>query len=137
MGASKYGGRFNKIGGPALYTSLKPEHALREANQVGALQPTTLVSYRADLEPIFDTTDPSLMSEYEISSIDLAVEDWRDRMLRGESVPSQEFAERLIEDGYVGVLVRSFAPANADGMNIVLWEWSDLEVVDDENRLKP
>ncbi len=136
LGASKYGGRFNKIGRPALYTSLRPEHALREANQVGALQPTTLVSYEADLEPIFDTTDPSLMVEYETSIIDLAVEDWRDRMLSGKPVSSQDFAERLIDDGFVGMLVRSFAPANADGMNIVLWEWSDLTVIDDENRLK-
>ncbi len=48
-GAELYGGRFNQKGIPALYTALDPATALREANQVGSLQPTLLVSYRADL----------------------------------------------------------------------------------------
>ena len=39
-GAEKYGGRINRVGRPALYTSLDPDTALREANQVGTLQPT-------------------------------------------------------------------------------------------------
>ena len=36
-----------------LYTSLSIMTALREANQVGSLQPTTLVSYDADIEQGF------------------------------------------------------------------------------------
>ena len=52
-GAELYGGRFNAKGTPALYTSLDPATALREANPVGRPQPTTLVSYKADLGPIF------------------------------------------------------------------------------------
>jgi RES domain-containing protein len=42
--AELYGGRFNPKGVPALSTSLAVLTALREANQVGNLQPTTLVS---------------------------------------------------------------------------------------------
>ncbi len=54
-GAERYGGRFYRKGIPALYISLSIMTALREANQIGALQPTTLVSYDAEFEHIFDT----------------------------------------------------------------------------------
>ena len=56
-GAELYGGRFNPKGMPALYTSLSVMTALKEANQVGNLQPTTLVSYDAEIEGIFDSRD--------------------------------------------------------------------------------
>ncbi|MEM9765192.1 MAG: RES family NAD+ phosphorylase, partial [Pseudomonadota bacterium] len=51
-GAALHGGRFNARGTPALYLSLSPATALREANQVGTLQPTTLVAYEAALDPL-------------------------------------------------------------------------------------
>ncbi|MYA90074.1 MAG: RES domain-containing protein, partial [Boseongicola sp. SB0662_bin_57] len=54
-GAKLFGGRFNARGTPALYTALSPAVALREASQAGSLQPTVLVSCRADLGPVFDT----------------------------------------------------------------------------------
>ena len=54
-GAELYGGRFNPKGAPALYTSLSVLTALREANQVGHLQPTTLVCYEADIGNVFDS----------------------------------------------------------------------------------
>ncbi|WP_234702898.1 MULTISPECIES: RES family NAD+ phosphorylase [Thalassobacter] len=56
-GADLCGGRFNAKGTLALYTSLDPTTAFRETNQVGSLQPTILVSYKAYLGPIFDTRD--------------------------------------------------------------------------------
>jgi len=49
-GAELYGGRFNARGTPAFYTSLTIMTALKEANQVGSLQPTTLASYEADMK---------------------------------------------------------------------------------------
>ena len=60
-GAERYGGRFNPKGMPALYCSLTALTALREANQVGNLQPTTLVSYEADIEGVFDGRDEAAL----------------------------------------------------------------------------
>ena len=140
-GAELYGGRFNAKGTPALYTALDPATALREANQVGTLQPTILVSYRADLGPIFDTRDPQALEQREMSAETLADPGWRAAMLAGNPVPTQDFAQGLISEGFAGLLIRSYAKgASETNLNIVLWQWNGdgctLDVVDDEDRLK-
>jgi RES domain-containing protein len=63
-GAGLYGGRFNPKGMLALYASLSPMPALREANQVGALQPIVLVAYEADIRPVFDTREAEALSAF-------------------------------------------------------------------------
>lgn len=140
-GAELYGGRFNARGTPALYTALDPATALREANQVGTLQPTILVSYRANLGPIFDARDPQALEQREMPADTLADPGWRAAMLEGYPVPTQEFAQKLISDGFAGLLIRSYAKgAFETNLNIVLWQWTGegctLDVIDDEDRLK-
>lgn len=139
-GAEIHGGRFNPKGTPALYCALDPVTALREANQVGSLQPTTLVSYRADVAPVFDTRKVTQLAGYGMSPEAPADPGWRLAMLEGRRVPTQDFAATLIGEGYAGLLVRSFAKGAADtDLNLVLWRWSSayglLEVIDDEGRL--
>ena len=139
-GAELYGGRFNAKGTAALYAALTPATALREANQAGSLQPTILVSYAADLGPIFDTRDAGVLERYNMTAVMLADPAWRTRMLDGQAVPTQDFARDLIADGFAGLLIRSFAKgATAADFNIVLWRWTgggcSLDVVDDEDRL--
>ena len=139
-GAELYGGRFNAKGTPTLYTSLDPATALREANQVGSLQPTILVSYNADLGPIFDTRDQDGLDRYDATEAMLADPAWRMKMLDGQPVPTQNLASALITDGFAGLLIQSFAKgASLSDLNIVLWAWTgnlgSLEVVDDEERL--
>jgi RES domain-containing protein len=140
-GAALHGGRFNARGVPALYLSLAVTTALREANQAGSLQPTTLVSYEADIDGIFDSRDPDALAEV---GVDFAVLDdagWRDRMRIDGKAPSQLFAASLAAQGHRGLLVRSFAAgATAGDINLVLWQWGDalpaqLSVIDDEGRL--
>lgn len=140
QGAAIHGGRFNPKGMPALYTALDPATALREANQVGSLQPTVLVSYKADIGPIFDTRTTTELDRHKLSSETLSDPGWRAKMLGGQLVPTQDFARALINAGFAGLLIRSFAKgASADNLNIVLWRWTGagcaLDVVDDENRL--
>ena len=136
-GAAWYGGRFNRVGRAALYTSLRPETALREANQVGTLQPTTLVAYKADIEPILDGRDTDALAAFGLTPAELADPAWRDRKLRREPVPTQELAEAAIGSGFAGLLVPSFARgALLEALNLVLWRWDGLlTVVEDENRL--
>lgn len=139
-GAELYGGRFNARGTPALYTALDPATALRESSQAGSLQPTVLVSYRADLGPVFDSRDAGALEARGMSAGALADPGWRAAMLDGRPVPTQEFARALVSDGFAGLLVRSYAKgASATNLNIVLWRWTDegsaLAVIDDEDRL--
>lgn len=140
-GARRFGGRFNPKGTPALYTALSIMTAIREANQIGTLQPTTLVAYRADLEPIFDATDAKALRGYGVSPDELAADDWRIRMREDGKAPTQLLAERLIRDGYAAMQVRSFVKGATDAdLNIVLWTWggeppAQLTLVDEEGRL--
>ena len=140
-GAEFYGGRFNPKGTPALYTSLSVMTALREANQVGSLQPTTLVSYDAEIEHIFDSRDAGRLSADGIDPVTLADPSWRDQMKLNGEAQTQRFARSLIAAGHHGLLVRSFAPGATDThLNLVLWRWGDhpphrLTLIDDEKRL--
>lgn len=140
-GAEFYGGRFNPKGMPALYTSLSVLTALREANQVGSLQPTTLVCYEAEIERVFDTRDEAALEAEGMDATAIAAASWRDEMKVSGEARTQNFARRLVSDGYHGLLVRSFAPAaRNDDLNLVLWRWSDaapcrLTLIDDEGRL--
>ena len=140
-GAELYGGRFNPKGMPALYTSLSVLAALREANQVGSLQPTTLVSYEADIERVFDSRDEAALAAEGMETTTMAAASWRDEMKAGGEARTQAFARKLVANGYHGLLVKSFAPgAKGDDLNLVLWRWSDtapcrLTLIDDEGRL--
>lgn len=140
-GAELHGGRFNPEGVAALYCSLAIMTAVREANQVGNLQPTTIVSYDADIGVVFDSRDPSALRAEGMTAADLADTTWRDQMKALGEARTQAFARRLSNAGYHGLLVRSFAAgATADDLNLVLWTWSNagaarLTLIDDEGRL--
>lgn len=140
-GARIHGGRFNPKGMPALYASLSPLTAVREANQAGSFQPITLVCYRADLDPVLDARDPVALAAHGAAAGDLADNAWRLRMAAAGMAPTQALAERLIAAGFVGLLVRSFARgATPADLNLVLWRWgadppATLSVIDDEGRL--
>lgn len=140
-GARKHGGRFNPKGMPALYTSQSVMAAIREANQIGTLQPTTLVAYEADIGPVFDATDAAELARLGMTQADLFADDWRTKMLAEGKAPTQKLAEWLKAEGFAGIQVPSFAKgANTTDLNLVLWVWTSalptrLQLVDDEGRL--
>ena len=140
-GAELYGGRFNAKGTPALYTSLTIMTAVKEGNQVGSLQPTTLVSYEADIENVFDCRDQNALRAHGMDAEALADPTWRDEMKLSGVSRTQSFARQLSASGYCGLIVKSFAPAaTIDDLNFVLWKWGSvapcrLVLVDDDSRL--
>lgn len=139
-GASRFGGRFNPRGTPALYLTFAISTAIREANQVGDLQPTTIVAYRAQLTNLFDSRDTAALAAHGLTPDALADPGWREAMRDRKNALTQAFALRLIAAGHPGLVVRSFARgAGPDDLNLVLWRWKGedtrLAVIDDEARL--
>lgn len=141
-GARLHGGRFNRRGRPALYLALDPVTVIREMARGGPLQPTMVVEIAAEIDNLFDTRDAAVLAAWGTSAAQLADPEWRLKMLRRERVPTQDLAERLIEAGHPGMIVRSFAPGTGEGdLNVVLWRWGEttaarLLVIDDEGRLR-
>ena len=141
-GARRHGGRFNRRGIAALYTSLAPLTAVREAQPLGRpMQPLLLCSYEVDSQPIFDALDEEQRREMGVSVSDLACPTWEVEMLVGTVPASQALADRLIAAGYTGMRVRSFAAgADATDLNLVMWRWGSdrptrVVLIDDESRL--
>jgi RES domain-containing protein len=140
-GARRYGGRFNPKGMAALYCTLDPVTAVREVSQIGQpLQPTILVSFHADVAPVFDATDPALLAGQGLTPDMLAANDWRVFMAAGKEAPTQALARRLVDAGYAGLVAPSFARlAPPQARNLILWRWTpeNLRLIDDEDRLRP
>lgn len=141
-GAELYGGRFNPKGTPALYLSASLHTAIKEANQVGDLQPTTIVAYDGDIANVLDSRDRKELERFGLTPADLADPTWRDQMRGGGKAATQTFAQTLIAEGFNGLLVRSFARGASDrDLNLVLWNWSDtlpaqITPIDDAGRLR-
>jgi hypothetical protein len=92
-----------------LYCSLSILTAIRESNQVGSLQPTTLVSYQAEFDMIFDSGDLDALKNESMGEAALAATTWRDEMKTSGIAKTQIFARTLKSKGYNGLMVRSFA----------------------------
>lgn len=141
-GAKKHGGRFNKPGCAALYTSLDPTTAWMEAQQGFPFkpQPMTLVAYEVDCAKIADLNDDQLLSEMGSSIQELGCP-WEYLATQQLEPSTWTLAEKLRTLEVGGILVRSFAPGcTANNQNLVLWDWSHpnhcvVRVIDDFGRL--
>jgi RES domain-containing protein len=141
-GAARYGGRFNPLGLPALYTSRRMETAWLEAQQGFPFkaQPLTICAYEVDCADVADLTDEDERHDLGIATADLNCA-WEDMVARGIDPPSWHLARRLLGEGYAAILVPSFAPgAGPADRNVVFWRWSEalphrVSVIDDEARL--
>ena len=141
-GAARYGGRFNPVGMPALYTSATLEVAWREAQQGFAFkaQPLLICAYDVDCDDVADLGDDAGRALQDVDLADLACT-WEDMASRGRTPPSWDLARRLSASGTAAVIVPSFAPgALASDRNMVFWRWSDalphqVRVIDDHGRL--
>ncbi|MBN8412975.1 RES family NAD+ phosphorylase [Halomonas cupida] len=142
-GAALNGGRWNRVGQPALYTSARFETAWLEAQQGMPFktQPLTLCTYEVDCGPLLDLCDRDVCALVHPDADSWMHEAWLAKRLARQSVLAWEIADELIRQGIVGIRVPSQATgAGARDVNLVFWKWSrsrptKVRVIDDEGRL--
>jgi RES domain-containing protein len=139
-GAKKHGGRFNRPGCPALYTSLDPTTAWMEAQQGFPFkpQPMTLVAYEVGCVDIADLCDENVRQGIGCPVHELGCA-WEEMATQRLEPPTWLLADRLQSHGVSGILVRSFASGCTEkNQNLVLWNWIEpnaVRIIDDFGRL--
>lgn len=141
-GAKRHGGRFNRRGSPALYTSLDIITAWMEAQQGFPFkaQPMTIIAYQVNKVTVVDLNDSDNLLALDFSADDLAC-GWEYLASQNQLPPTWLLVDKLLELNLAGVLVRSFAPGcTAENQNLVLWRWDNLSenqvsLIDDFGRL--
>ena len=96
-GAARYGGRFNPVGVPTLYTSRRMETAWLEAQQGFPFkaQPLTICAYEVDCTDIADLSEENGRREFGVVMADLtcAWEDLADRRIEPPQLASCHTAD--------------------------------------------
>lgn len=141
-GAAIHGGRFNPQGIEALYLSLTPMAAIKEASQGFAfkIEPSVLCSYDVDCDDIADLRTDAGCRAHAVEPTDLACA-WFAVAAAGREPASWQIARKLVAEGEAGILVPSFAPgATNEDHNLVLWDWSNrlphkVDVFDPSGRM--
>lgn len=124
-GAALKGRRFNWRGLEALYLSLGLNTAFREVSAGFAhrLTPLVLVSYDVDCEDIAELVTEEGRAGLNVALADLACA-WGEDLIAGREPASWGVVRRLLDEGFAGALVPSFATgAAADDATLVLWRW--------------
>lgn len=126
-GAAIHGGRFNPKGVEALYVALTLEGAFLEISQGFALKfaPCTMCSYDVDCDDLADLRTEAGRQVHSVDFNDMACA-WFSLAAAGTVPPSWQVAQRLMGEGFAGVLVPSFAVGTRrEWANLVLWHWRD------------
>lgn len=111
-GSHLTGGRWNRVGTPALYLSADYGTAIEELHQ-DIIRPGTLVAFDVEARAVADLTQAD-------GAVTTCL--WRDIYgVRREVPPSWSLAQDLIAAGADGALVPSVQ--NPGGRNLVLWRW--------------
>jgi RES domain-containing protein len=125
-GAAVHGGRFNSKGTPALYMSLDPMTAIKEAAQGFArkFEPYVLCAYEIDCEDVIALRDQGERSAAGVGIDELACP-WFAEAVAGREPASWRLAGKLIANGAAGLLAPSFVHGATPARdNLVLWRWS-------------
>jgi RES domain-containing protein len=122
-GASRFGGRFNGKGVPALYLSESIDTAFAEYQQDLQVRPGTFCAYQLDVSGIVDLCNAQVCKAISVDQASL-LSPWKEILLVEKRTPSTwELSQQLITQGFAGVRVPS--AQMKEGVNIVLWRWND------------
>jgi len=126
-GAAKTGGRWNRKGLEAIYTSLDVETATLEAYQdfiyrgflLTAITPRVTAGAKVKLSKILDLTDPKILKKIGFTKKELIEEEWRAIQKAGVESWTQAIGQGSYLAGFEGLIVPS--ARKKDGKNIVIF----------------
>ena len=137
MGASRFGGRWNRVGESCLYAACELSTAWAEYNQGFVQHPATIVQMVLEDARLADLSRPDLLVTFGNSEAIHGTE-WRADLASDRIPATHVLASRLREDGYDGLIYPSFM--SRGGTCVALWRWDGppgarLSVIDPEERL--
>lgn len=123
-GTARHGGRFNPVGMPSLYTSFDFETCAHEVRFSLNTDPYTFYHLEVESSMIADLSSRMVREALEIEWADLEAPNWESEMNKGAIPSAHRVTLALIDQGYHGIIVPSFAPnTSQDDLNLVLWKW--------------
>ncbi|MGK6314714.1 RES family NAD+ phosphorylase [Neorhizobium sp. DT-125] len=136
-GAARFGGRWNPIGAPAIYAARELSTAWAEYNQGFVQHPALIAELRLEGACLADLTDANVLADL---GTDESIHrcEWRADLDVGRAPATHALRERLLDQGFDGVIYPSFM--SPGGTCVALWRWngegeSKLTVTDPDGRL--
>jgi RES domain-containing protein len=136
-GAARFGGRWNPEGKPTIYAARELSTAWAEYNQGFVQHPALIARLELEDADLADLTLPTMLEAFGLQDGIHRCE-WRAALDAGEVPQTHAVRERLLAEGFHGVVYPSFM--SPGGTCVALWRWNGpdkpkLTVVDPEGRL--
>lgn len=136
-GAARFGGRWNPAGAPAIYAAFELSTAWAEYNQSFVQHPALIAQLQLDDARLADLTDDTMLARLGVAA-DIHQCEWRDIVDRGLVPETYLLRERLLADGWHGVVYPSYMSPGGTCAALWLWNAPDaprLSAVDPDHRL--
>ena len=136
-GAARFGGRWNPSGQPTIYAARELSTAWAEYNQGFVQHPALVVELELSGARLADLTNAETLKQFGVAA-DIHDCEWRAILDRENTPPTHLLREKLLKEGFDGVIYPSFM--SRGGNCVALWKWNEeggpkLRAIDPEHRL--